>query len=62
MEGIKEKIKNNKDIIFIVLIIILLSILKQYLVQGFPIIAYVMAGEDDALMVKFAYRIVDGQR
>ena len=60
MEGIKEKIKNNKDIIFIVLIIILLSILKQYLVQGFPIIAYVMAGEDDALMVKFAYSILDG--
>jgi len=60
LKSIKEIIRNNKDIIFIVLAMIILSVLKQCLVQGFSIIAYVMAGEDDALMVKFAYSILDG--
>lgn len=61
MKVVKDKIVKNKDIIIIVIAIIILSILKQCLVQGFPIVAYVMAGEDDALMVKFAYSILEGK-
>lgn len=61
VEKIKEIIKKNKDIIIVIFAIIILSILKQLLIQGYPIVAYVGAGEDDALMVKLAYNILDGK-
>lgn len=61
VQKVKEIIKKNKDIIIVVCAIIILSILKQLLIQGFPVVAYVGAGEDDALMVKLAYNILDGK-
>jgi len=58
MEKIRETIKKQKNVIIVICLIVILPILKQLLVQGFPIIAYVGAGEDDALMVKLAYNII----
>lgn len=60
MQNIMEVIKKNKDIIIIVIAIIILAILKQMLIQDFPIVGYVSAGEDDGLMMNLAKSILEG--
>ena len=54
-------LKQNKNISIIILFIILITIIKHTLVSNFPILPLTGAGEDDALMVKWAYSILDGK-
>ena len=56
----KNFLSKNKKILIICFSLIILSFLKQILVQGFPILPLTSAGEDDGLMVKWAYSILDG--
>lgn len=60
MKKIKEFLNKNKDIIFIVIMIIILAIIKQWIIQDFPIIGFVSAGEDDVLMINLAKNILSG--
>lgn len=55
-----EKIKTNKNLICIILIIITLSIIKQLLLCNYPIMVYAGAKSDDVLMVELAENILSG--
>ena len=60
MLKIKEFFEKYKYGILCGIIIIILAVIKQCLMINIPILAYVSAGEDDALMIKFAMNILQG--
>ena len=59
MSKLKEFLNKYKDAFIICFILLILSIIKQILVYNFPILPLTGAGEDDALMVKWAYTLLD---
>ncbi len=61
MRYLAKKAIQNKDKIIVILIMIVLVIIKQGLLYHFPIIGYLEAGEDDALMVELAENILQGK-
>ena len=54
-------LKKHRSLFMIAFLIILFSIIRYFLVDGYPIFPLTGAGEDDALMVKFAYTINEGK-
>ena len=56
-----EKMRENKNVIFMIGVIVIFICIKQYLLYNIPIVAHYTLGEDDALMVKLAQNLVDGK-
>ncbi len=61
INNILEKIKNKRNLIIFILAIVALAIIKQLLLNNYPIMAYAGAKSDDVLMVELANNILSGK-